>query len=120
MLEGIISAIITLVIVVGILLLTYIATRYIAGISGASKATRNISIVEKVSVGQDKSVAIAKVGDKYLLLGITAGGITTLCELLEDELTFADVTPQAPYDFKAVFDKFLKRSDGKEKDSLDE
>ncbi len=120
MLEGIISAIITLVIVIGILLLTYVATRYIAGISGKSKATRNISIIERVSVGQDKSVVIAKVGEKYMLLGITAGGITLLSELLEDELIFADFETPLPYDFKSVFDKFLKRGDGKEKDSLDE
>ncbi len=120
MLEGILSAVVTLIIVIIILLLTYFATRYIAGISSASKSTRNITIIEKVPIGQDKSIVIAKVGEKYMLLGITTGGISKLCELAEDELTFADFEAPVPYDFKAVFDKFLKRGDGKEKDSIDE
>lgn len=48
---------------------------------------RYISIVDRVLVGQESSVALVKVSGRMFLLGITGENVNMLTELTEDELT---------------------------------
>ena len=91
MLQSVITAIGTLLIIVVILFLTYICTKYIGnrmslGGYGGQNA-RYISIVDRVLVGQESSVALVKVSGRMFLLGITGENVNMLTELTEDELT---------------------------------
>ena len=49
-------------------------------ITGA-QSRGGIKIITSMGVGQDKSIMAVKAGNKYLLLGVTPGGINLICEL---------------------------------------
>ena len=63
-----------------VLFLAYITTRFIGKHSGFRSAGENIKILERVSLGQDKSLAVVSLGKKGFLLGITNQTITNLGE----------------------------------------
>lgn len=90
MLQSVITAIGTLLIIVAILFLTYICTRYIGNrmsLGGyAKQSARYISIIDRVMVGQESSIALVKVSGRIFLLGITGDNVNFLTELMEDEL----------------------------------
>lgn len=63
-----------------VLFLAYLTTRFIAKYSGFKSFGENIKILERVSLGQDKSLAVVAVGKKGFLIGITGQTITNLGE----------------------------------------
>ncbi len=81
MLEAFLTAVGTFIIVVLVLLMTFFITRQVAGISKISSGTRYIKIIDKVPVAQDKFIAIARVCDKYFLVGISANSVSLIKEL---------------------------------------
>lgn len=90
MLQSVITAIGTLVIIVVILFLTYICTKYIGNRMSLGGYTRQnaryISIIDRVMVGQESSVALVRVSGRVFLLGITGDNVNMLTELEQDEL----------------------------------
>lgn len=110
--NGILSAVGTLLAVILILYLAFVCTRYIGKTSKIKGSSRYIRLVDQIAVGQDRTIAVIKTGDSYLLLGITPSGITVLKELGEEELQELDDGPmqelQFP-DFKSVMEKIGKR-----------
>lgn len=64
----------------------YLATKLIAKKSIASAGSKNLKVVETMSLGFDKSLMLIKAGEQYLLLGSTPKGITFLCELKAEKL----------------------------------
>ena len=48
--------------------------------------TRYMRLIDQVTLGQDRHVAIVQAGEKYLLVGVTAGQISFLSEINEEEL----------------------------------
>ncbi len=106
----ILSLIFSLVAVVGVIYAAYLFSRYVGGASGKAATTRYMSIVDKVSVGAERSLLIVKIGERHYLLGVASGGITMLTELDPDELD--DIPPQAvPPDFKDILGGVLKKRD---------
>lgn len=77
--------------VVVILFLAYFAARYVAGRGMGGRAISldgrngNIRLLERVPMGREQSLVVVEVGGAYLLLGVTAAGITLLHELNEEE-----------------------------------
>ena len=69
-----------------ILFLSYVFSKYIGrGVMGYSSSS-NIKVVDRIILGQDKSLAIVKVGNKYYLIGISSAGINMLNEVSPDDL----------------------------------
>lgn len=76
-----------------VLVLAYLFTRYLAGrgISGGAvshcrgKYGGYLQVLERVSLGREQNLVLARAGGQYLLLGVSPGGITLLRELSEDE-----------------------------------
>ena len=113
MLQSVITAIGTLLIIVVILFLTYICTKYIGnrmslGGYGGQNA-RYISIVDRVLVGQESSVALVKVSGRMFLLGITGENVNMLTELTEDELTEIPSVPESTNYASAAFKDVIER-----------
>ncbi len=76
-----------LVCVVLIIGLAYWFTRYVAGRGalGAFSGGRRMEVLDRMPLGRDQSVVLARVGERYLLLGAGTAGITLLAELTEEE-----------------------------------
>lgn len=76
-----------LIIAIGvILLLSYIFSKYIGHKVMGYSNSANIKIIDRIAIGQDKSLAIVEVGKKYYLIGISSSNINMLNELSLDDL----------------------------------
>lgn len=83
----------TFVIVACIIYLSYLASKYLG--RGMSKSTnsRYMRLIDQITLGQDRHIAVIQVGGKYLLVGVTAGQVNILSEVKDEELF-----PLAPED----------------------
>ncbi len=76
-----------LILTVGvILILAYICSKYIGRSMVGYKSSHNMKVVDSMALGPDKSLIIAKVLDKYFLLGVSSGSISMLKEMPIEEL----------------------------------
>jgi len=75
-LKDIFNGIFYIAITIGIFILTYYSTRFISKRSLEASKTKNMKLIEKVSVGKDKDVALMKVGDQFYLVGISATSVS--------------------------------------------
>ncbi len=66
-------------------------------ISGG-KNTKGIRVITCVGVGQDKSIMAVRAGNKNLLLGVTSGGISLICELDETDMAVIEDSGALPAD----------------------
>lgn len=103
------SVIFTFIAVVLIIYLSYLVSKYIGTGLNKSGSSRYMRLVDQITMGQDRHIAIVQVSGKYLLLGITGGQINVLSELQDEDLF--PLTPEgddggvgAP-NFKALLDK---------------
>ncbi|MCI7766934.1 MAG: flagellar biosynthetic protein FliO [Oscillospiraceae bacterium] len=62
------------------------------------KNGNGIRISSCVGVGQDKSVMAVKAGSKNLLIGVTQGSITLICELSNEDMALIEGAPSADGD----------------------
>ncbi len=113
MFEAIYSVLSTIFMLVVILALAYICTKYIATAGRGITTGGNIKIIEQVGLGNQKSLAIVKVGKEYMLIGTTATQISLIKELSEDSASEIELNPIKPtqINFKQVFDKTKGRSE---------
>lgn len=76
-----------LVCVVLIIGLAYWFTKYAAGrgAMGGSSAGRRMEVLDRLALGRDQSVILARVGERYFLLGAGTAGVSLLAELSEEE-----------------------------------
>lgn len=76
-----------LVCVVLIIGLAYWFTKYVAGRGalGAFSGGRRMEVLDRLPLGRDQSVVLARVGERYLLLGAGTAGVTLLAELTGEE-----------------------------------
>ena len=91
MIQSIVTGLGTLLIIIAILFLTYIVTKYIGNRMGAGRYAGGVShylgIVDRMFLGQEISVALIRVSERIFLVGITNDNINLLTEIKEEELT---------------------------------
>jgi len=108
MIKGIFTAVFTLIVVVLILYLTYVVTKYIGRGVGVKARSGCMQLKDQIFLGKDRSAAIVQIGTRYFLLGLTGTQVTILSELKEEDLIALDETEvqDKPYpDFKDLMDK---------------
>jgi len=74
--------------VVAILVLAYVATRWIAtrGVGGRAAAMgADFCVLRQISLGRAERLLLVRLGENCLLLGVTAGSISLLKELDAEE-----------------------------------
>lgn len=86
MLEGIVTAIGTLCLVVLILYLSYVAAKFIGKSSIRGGRSRYMRMIDQMPVGQGRAVSVVQAGDRYFLIGISEKQISMLAELEEEGL----------------------------------
>lgn len=76
--------------VVIVLALAYWCTRFVArrglpGITGSQAGGDKLQVLWQMGVGKDQRLLLVRLCKRCLLLGVTAGGISVLTELTEEE-----------------------------------
>lgn len=71
---------------IAVLIGTYYCCRFLASMQTGIHKSKYLSIVDRTILSKDNSLQIVKVGERYLLLGITNNAVSVLLELCEDDL----------------------------------
>lgn len=100
---------------ISILFLAYITTRFIAGKANNPMGGKYITILDTVSLGTDKRLYLAKVGDSYVLIASTAKSIEFLTEIKLDaeELESLPQQETGTFSFGSLLDRYLQRQKDK-------
>ncbi len=117
--EAFLSLLWVILCVVGILLLSYLFTRYVAGrsagLTGRGCGNGPFRVLARLSLGREQSAVLIQAGERYLLLGVTQAEITTLAELSQTEaqILCPPSDPEQPADFmqtlRSVFQQKKQR-----------
>ncbi len=67
-------------------------TRKISGRSGG----KGIQVVTCAGIGQDRTLMAVRAGKKNLLLGVTAGGVSLICELDNEDMEIIESSEAVP------------------------
>lgn len=79
--------IIVLLCFVGVLVLAYFTTRWLANYQKVQSVNKNLKIIETIKVSPDKYVQILSCGkDRFLIIGLSKNEVSLLGELDKDEL----------------------------------
>ena len=112
-LDSFVQLIGVLVIFVFVLLITYVATRWIACYQKGHSFNRNLKVIETLKVTQNKYIQIVEAGNEYLVIAIGKDEIRLLTKLTEEQLKEVP-TEELPMSFssesfKDILDKIKKR-----------
>lgn len=99
--------------VVLIIGLAYWFTRFMAGRGafGSFQGGRQMEVLDRLPLGRDQSVILARVGERYLLLGVGTAGVTLLTELSAEEAASWKTAqpPEGNPSFKEAFMAIVKK-----------
>nr|WP_154525388.1 flagellar biosynthetic protein FliO [Clostridium sp. WB02_MRS01] len=84
--NSVISLFTALLLTVVILYLSYVFTRSLGKGVGLRRGGTCMQMLDRLPLGQDKAVAIVRVGNHYYLIGIASSQITLLSELSEEDI----------------------------------
>ena len=89
----IVWAVICIVVVLG---MSDWVTRFVAGRSGfgTRRGGKQIEILAQEPIGRDQRLAVARVGEKYFILGIAANHISLLSELSKEDTALWEAHPE--------------------------
>lgn len=111
MVKGIFTAIGTLVMVVLILYLAYVVTKYIGNGVSVKARSGSMQVRDQISLGKDRSAAIVQIGQRFFFIGISGSQISMLSELEEEDLSslnISEVSQKQYPDFRDMMDKIGK------------
>lgn len=109
------QALMTLGMVIFILYLSYVFSKYIGKGIGMKKSTRHMQVLDRLILSQDKSIAVVQVGCRYFLIGVASSQINVLTELSGDDLVELQESVidanMASIDFKSLLKQMAGRKD---------
>ncbi|MBQ3560015.1 MAG: flagellar biosynthetic protein FliO [Agathobacter sp.] len=85
--ESFLQLISALLIFAFVLLITYFTTRWVGSYQKVRMKSRNLQILESLSVGNNKSICLLKTGTEYLVVAVGKDEIHPLATLQEEQLT---------------------------------
>lgn len=104
--------------------LAYWFTKHVVGRGrlgnlGVGGGTGNLRVLDQLALGKDQRLLVVRAGERFLLLGVTASGISTLAEFTPEEAEAwlaAEKThsEQCPPSFTEALQKVLKQKVGGE------
>jgi flagellar protein FliO/FliZ len=118
-LESFIQLLGALVIFAFVLVLTYLATRWMGGMQKSRSNNKNLRIIETIGVGNNKYISIVEVGTIYLVVSVGKDEVHLLAQLTKDQLadfSFEDEKAGLAQDSFAevlnrIWDKVPKKQD---------
>ena len=85
--ESFLQLISALLIFAFVLLITYFTTRWVGNYQKVRMKSKNLQIIESLSVGNNKTICLIKAGNEYLVVAIGKDEIHPLATLKEEQLT---------------------------------
>lgn len=86
-LDGFVTILFMLLVLVGILALAYFTTRFIAGRYQGGTGNHDIRVLDRVAVDQNASLLLVQVAEETFLLGATGQHIEKICQVDASKLT---------------------------------
>jgi len=99
-----------LLIFVFVLAITYVTTRYIAGVEKNKAQGSNISVIETQRITQNKYIQIVRITDRYFAIAVCKDSVTMISEISGDSITEVGVPGE-----KFTFKEFLEKAKAVEK-----
>ncbi len=120
-LESVIQFITVLLIFVFVLVITWISTKYMAGIQKDRYKTGNMELIETLRISNNKYMQIVRVGSKYYCMAVCKDTVTMLGEIRKEEMIFSDNNVSANMDFHKILESMKQKTLGnKEQDTNEE
>ena len=85
--ESFLQLISALLIFVFVLLITYFTARWVGSYQKVRMKSKNLQIIESMSVGNNKTICLLKAGTEYLVVAVGKDEIHTLTVRKEEQLT---------------------------------
>lgn len=104
-----------LILTILILYLSYVFTKSLGKGIGLKRGGTCMQMLDRLPLGQDKAVAVVRMGSHYYLIGIASSQITLLAEVSEEDINIenkgADTTEtiEGYPDFKKLLKKYTDR-----------
>lgn len=111
--DDILSLLLPMAVVVLIIVLAYLTTKYIAKRQNSFTSGRIIKVLERVMLGKDTYLSVVQVDTKLYLISASSGKTELLAELPE-EITekYKSQEQQRPSDFMGVLMSFIGNKNG--------
>lgn len=94
--ENFLQLISALLIFAFVLLITYFTTRWVGNFQRVKLKSKNLQIIESLSVGNNKTICLLKAGTQYLVVAIGKDEMFPLITLKEEELTDLSFLNEGP------------------------
>lgn len=108
MLEGMLTAVGTLAVVIAVLFAAWWFTRKIAAGAQLGAQSRYMKVIDRIPVSQDKFIILVQAGEYIYMAGVASNGITLLATLKEGDLELLSAQEDSPLgnlDFKELLQK---------------
>lgn len=119
-LESVIQLITVLFIFVFVLAITWISTRYIAGIQKDKYKTGNMELIETLRISNNKYMQIVRVGSKYYCMAVCKDTVTMLGEVRKEDMVFSENNVNVNMDFHKILEKVKQKQLGNKTDTNEE
>ncbi|MEG0898806.1 MAG: flagellar biosynthetic protein FliO [Oscillospiraceae bacterium] len=106
--------------IVLVLALAYFGSRWVGKRMSSIVSGSKIRIIDKAMLGQDKYLAVVRVGEKVFLVGISGQSINMLSELDSEDFKELPIQQEQQPDFKEILENakiFIKKVRSGDNDS---
>ena len=118
--ESVLQFITVFVIFIFVLGITYVSTRYVAGIQKEQYKTGNMELIETLRISNNKYLQIVRAGNKYFCMAVCKDTVTMLGEIQKEELVFRENNVSAGIDFQKILEKMKHKQLGNKTDTNEE
>ena len=113
--ESVLQFVTLLFVFIFVLVITYISTKYIAGLQKEQYRTGNIELVETLRISNNKCIQIIRIGNRYFCMAVCKDTVTTLGEVQKEDIIFHENNSGANINFSMIFEKMKHSQLGNKK-----
>ena len=92
--------------------LIYVTMRVLRGYMQSTWQSRNIRILEAISIGRKAQLVLVRVQDRQMVLGVSEAGVTRLMDLEHPLEQFNGLDEDNPRSFRDRLEEWWQRADG--------
>ena len=119
-LDSIVQFITILFIFAFVLAITWVSTRYIAGVQKDKYNTGNMELIETLRISNNKYMQIVRVGNKYYCMAVCKDTVTMLGEVRKEDMVFSENNVNVNVDFHKILEKVKQKQLGNKTDTNEE
>ena len=100
---------ISLTLMIGIIAMSYYATKWIAYRNTGQNKARLIKIIDKTAISQDKVLLVVQVAEKTMFIGMSGNTISKICDIDNQEEIEQLLTKKDKMPFDAILKNSIKK-----------